>query len=356
MGASVQNSVQKSGLQDASAGSVIAARRAHNEKLARTFDQRRAVWFPLAVLAVLVALPLLQFTGNYNYLLHLVLYTASFVVMASGWNIIGGFAGYVSLGHAVFFAIGGYFAGMLCARYGISTILTAPLAGLAAAGVGYLVGLITLKVRGPSFIISSIALLMIARILFDHWTFIGGSNGLSLPVIDLPVEWAKLPYYYAFIAMAAFTCWATYRIKHSKFGLGLRAIAKDEIKAESAGINTRFYKVLAFALSAFFVGMAGAVWGEYITYLRPNIFLVIQVSASLVLMCILGGKGTVAGPALGALLIVIFNEVFAATLGASELNIFATGVVMILALMFFPLGVVGTLAKRGKLPRILNWD
>lgn len=355
MGSSVTNS-GLGNTSNSSASAVLEARRVHNETLAQKSDQARVTWFPWVLLAVLAALPLLQFVGNYNYVLHLVLFTLSFAAMAGGWNIIGGFAGYVSLGHAVFFAIGGYFAGMLCARYGISTLITAPFAGLAAAAVGYVVGLITLKVRGPSFIISSIALLMIARILFDHWTYIGGSNGLSLPVPDLPVQWAKLPYYYAFLVIAAFTAWATYRIKHSKFGLGLRAIAKDEIKAESAGINTRFYKVLAFALSAFFVGMVGAVWGEYMTYLRPNIFLVIQVSASLVLMCILGGKGTVAGPMVGAILIVAFNEIFAATLGASEFNILATGLVMILGLMFFPLGFVGTLARKGKLPRFLNWD
>lgn len=343
-------------LQTPDAGAVLAARKAHDEKLAKRADQTRATWFPVTVLAVLLALPLLQFTGNYNYLLHLVLFTASYVVMAAGWNILGGFAGYVSLGHAVFFAIGGYFSGVLLARFGVSILLTAPLAGLLAAICGYLIGQITLKVRGPSFIISSIALLMIARILFDHWAFIGGANGLALPINELPVLWAKLPYYYAFIFMAAFTVWATYRIKHSKLGLGLRALSKDEIKAESAGIDTRFYKVVAFALSAFFVGMAGAVWGEYLTYLRPNIFLIILVSANLVLMCILGGKGTIAGPVVGAILIVGINELFVATMGASELNLFGTGLVMAVALMFFPLGIVGTLARKGKLPRILNWD
>lgn len=343
-------------LQQSSANSVLEARRAHNEKLARRADQTRATWFPLALLVVLLALPLLQFVGNYNYVLHLVLFTASYVAMASGWNILGGFAGYVSLGHSVFFGVGGYFAGMLLARYGISTIITAPLAGLVAAVLGYMVGLITLKVRGPSFIISSIALLMIARILFDNWEFIGGANGLTLPTNDLPVQWAKLPYYYAMIVIAAFTVWATYRIKHSKFGLGLRAISKDEIKAESAGIDTRFYKVMAFALSAFFVGMTGAVWGEYLTYLRPNIFLLILVSANLVLMSILGGKGTIAGPVVGAILIVALNELFVATMGASEVNILGTGLVMAVGLIFFPLGLVGTLAKKGKLPRVLNWD
>lgn len=335
---------------------ILKARLAYNAGLASSVEKTRTTWFPAVLLAVLLALPLLQFTGNYNYLLHLVLYTACYVVMASGWNILGGFTGYISLGHNVFFAIGGYFAGMIFARYGISTIAMAPLAGLVAGLVGYVIGMITLRVRGPSFIISSLALVMIFRIFFENWHFVGGAAGVALPANDIPVKWAKLPYYYAFIVMAAFAVWVSYRIKHSKFGLGLRAISKDEIKAESAGIDTRFYKVLAFAISAFFVGMAGAVWGEYLTYIRPNIFLVILISVNMVLMCILGGKGTIAGPVIGAIMIVAFNELFVATLGASEINILATGLIMMLTLMFFPLGIVGTLAQHRKLPRFLNWD
>ncbi|AEQ53631.1 branched-chain amino acid ABC transporter permease [Pelagibacterium halotolerans] len=336
--------------------SVRAARKAHDAGMTTHRDIRRAYWFPIAILLALSVLPALQFAGNYNYLLHLVLLTASYAAMAAGWNILGGFTGYISLGHNVFFAIGGYFAGMLMARYGISAILLAPAAGVVAGLFGYVIGLITLRVRGPSFIISSLALVMIARILMDNWHFIGGANGVPLPPTNLPVQWAKLPYYYAFIALAAFAVWLNYRIKHSKFGLGLRAIAKDEIKAESAGIDTRLYKVLAFAISAGLVGMAGAIWGEYLTYIRPNIFLMILVSVNMVLMCILGGKGTVAGPVIGAILIVAFNELFVATLGASEINILATGLIMALTLIFFPLGIVGTLALHRRLPRILNWD
>lgn len=335
---------------------VIAARRAYNASIAASVDKERVTWFPIVFLLFLLAIPALQFVGNYNYLIHLILFTACYVVMAAGWNILGGFTGYISLGHNVFFAIGGYFAGMIFARYGISTIILAPLAGLVAGIVGYLIGLITLRVRGPSFIISSLALVMIFRILFENWHFVGGAAGVSLQANDLPVQWAKLPYYYAFVLMAAFAVWASYRIKHSKFGLGLRAISKDEIKAESAGIDTRFYKTLAFAISAFFVGMAGAVWGEYMTYIRPNIYLVILISVNMVLMCILGGKGTIAGPVVGAILITAFNELFVATLGASEINVLATGLIMMLTLMFFPLGIVGTLAKYKKLPRFLNWD
>ncbi|MFT6075779.1 MAG: branched-chain amino acid transport system permease protein [Yoonia sp.] len=337
-------------------GDILKARKSYNEGLTSSVEKKRAIWFPVVILLLLMALPALQFVGNYNYLIHLVLYTACYVVMASGWNILGGFTGYISLGHNVFFAIGGYFAGMIFARYGVSTIIMAPIAGIAAGMLGYLIGLITLRVRGPSFIISSLALVMIFRILFENWDFVGGAGGVPLKANDISVVWAKLPYYYAFVIMAAFAVWVSYKIKHSKFGLGLRAISKDEIKAESAGIDTRTYKVLAFAISAFFVGMAGAVWGEYLTYIRPNIFLVILISVNMVLMCILGGKGTIAGPVIGAIMIVAFNELFVATLGASEINILATGLIMMISLMFFPLGIVGTLAQMGKLPRVLNWD
>ncbi|WP_018698874.1 branched-chain amino acid ABC transporter permease [Amorphus coralli] len=335
---------------------VLSAREAYNAGLARSGARGRSWTVAAIVLILLIALPALQFVGNYNYALHMALYTLMYVAMASSWNILGGYTGYVSLGHNVFFCIGGYVSGMILAKMGVSTLITAPLAGLVAAAVGVGVGTITLRMRGPTFIISSIALLMIVRILFDNWGYVGGANGVTLPVTDLDVRWAKIPYYYAMLVIALLAVVASYRIKHSKFGLGLRAISQDEVKAESAGIDTATYKVAAFAVSAFFVGMTGAIWGEYLTYLRPNIFLIILVAAYMVLMCIIGGKGTVTGPIVGAILIVAFNEFFAATLGASEINILATGLIMVLVLLYFPLGVVGTLAQKGRLPRFLDWD
>jgi branched-chain amino acid transport system permease protein len=335
---------------------VVAARRAYNAGLAATKREDRSWGFAIGLVILMAALPLLQFYWNANYVLHMALYSFMYIAMSSAWNIIGGYTGYISLGHNVFFGIGGYFSGMLLAGAGISTLITAPLAGLVSAIFGVFVGLITLRVRGPSFIISSIALLMIMRILFDNWDYIGGSNGLSVPVTSLDVQWAKLPYFYAFLVIAIVTVMASYKIKHSKFGLGLRALSQDEVKAESAGIDTITYKVMAFAISAFFIGMCGAIWGEYLSYIRPNIFLIILVAANMVLMCIIGGKGTVTGPIVGAILFIAFNESVVWLLGFSAINILGTGIVMLLTLMLFPLGIVGTLAKKGRLPRFLDWD
>jgi branched-chain amino acid transport system permease protein len=145
-------------------------------------------------------------------------------------------------------------------------------------------------------------------------------------------------------------------VAHSKFGLALRAIAQDETKAEVAGIDTRRMKIAAFSISAFFVGAAGAIWGYSLSYLRPTVFFIIGVAAQMVLMVIIGGRGTVAGPAVGAILLVSLNEISVSQFGSSEINIVITGVILLVVLLFFPLGVVGTLREKGRLPSFLDWD
>ena len=294
--------------------------------------------------------------GGLNYWLHMGLFLFMNVAIASSWNIIGGYAGYISLGHNVFFAIGGYSAAILFAYFGISPFIAFPLCGLIAMAFGFLIGMITLRTRGPTFIISTIALVLLTKILFDNWKYVGGTNGISLELLDLPVEWVKLPFYYAMLVLAIGAVYLSSRIRRSKFGLGLRAISQDETKAEVAGIPTRLYKILAFALSGLFIGMAGALWGYYLTYLSPVIFLSILVGAKFVLMTILGGRGTVSGPVVGAFVFIAFNEVSVSQFGATELNIVVTGLALLLVLLFFPEGIVGTLKRNGKLPKFLDWD
>jgi branched-chain amino acid transport system permease protein len=309
-----------------------------------------------AVVTVLLLLPLARpIIGSFNFTMHIFLVTFMWIAIASSWNIIGGYAGYISLGHGVFFAIGGYISGTLAVYAGLSPFVTAPLAGAAASVVGLVVGLIALRTRGPAFIISTIALLLMVRLVFDNWDFIGGSNGLSVPLPPFSPEWAKVPFYYAMLVAAVGAVYLSYRIRHSKFGLGLRAIASDEVRAAVAGIDVRRYKVMAFAASAFFVAVVGSFWGYSLSYLRPTVFLTIAVAAQMVLMVIIGGRGTVAGPVVGAVLLVALDEASIAWFGATELNIVVTGGLMIIVLLFFPEGVVGTLRDRGRLPRVLDW-
>ncbi len=311
---------------------------------------------PAGLVVALAAFPVLQLaTGTFNYWLHMMLYAFMYIAMASSWNIIGGYAGYISLGHSAFYGIGGYVTGALMTFYGISPFVSAPLAGLVCFGLGLPVGLITLRTRGPAFIISTIALLMLAKLALDNIESLGGADGMSLPLPSLPVQTMKLPFYYGMLAIAVAAVYTSYRVRHSKLGLGLRAIAEDEVKAEAAGIPTRLYKIAAFALSGLYIGMAGGVWGYYLTYLKPTIFFQILTSAEIVLMAIVGGRGSVAGPVLGAILLVGADELLVAKLGSTELNIAAKGALMLVILLVFPEGIVGTLKARGRLPRLLDW-
>lgn len=322
-------------------------------------DRRPAItrWAVLwAILAVALALPLFRGMASYNYVLQLATVVFMWIALTSSWNILGGYTGYISLGHNVFWGVGGYVSGLLLLEFGWSPFATALLAGAVAMGLGVIAGLITYRTRGPSFIISTIALLLVVTLLMDNWAYLGGSNGLSLPLVPLDISWVKVPFYYAMLAAAIGSVCLGYRVAHSKFGVALRAIAADEVKAEVSGINTRRYKLMAFALSAFFPGVAGALWGYSLAYLRPVIFLIIAMAARMVLMAIVGGRGTVAGPVIGAVLIVAFDEISVTFFGGSELNLVITGALMVLMLLFFPTGLVGSLRERNRLPSWLNWD
>jgi branched-chain amino acid transport system permease protein len=313
--------------------------------------------FAIVVLAAAAALPLARpYIDAYNYVLQLGIVALMWVALTSSWNILGGYTGYISLGHNVFLGLGGYFSGLILLYFGISPFFTAPLAGVFTLMVGLVAGLITLRTRGPAFIISTIALLLVITLWFDSWSFVGGSNGLSLPLPPFPIRSLKIPFYYAMLISAVGAVVLGYRVQHSKLGLALRAIAQDETKAEVAGIDTRRLKIFAFALSAYFPGVVGAIWGYSLSYLRPTIFFVIGVAAQMVLMAIIGGRGTVVGPVIGALFVVALNEYSITRFGTSELNIVVTGALMIVVLLFFPLGIVGTLRERRRLPAILHWD
>ncbi|MFZ0013198.1 MAG: branched-chain amino acid ABC transporter permease [Acidimicrobiia bacterium] len=318
---------------------------------------RRSRWIVLGlVLLLALTLPLARWIGSYNYVLQLGIVVFMWISLTSSWNILGGYTGYISLGHNVFFGVGAYVSGVLLVELGFSPFATAALAGLVALILGIIAGLITFRTKGPAFIVATIAMLLVVFILMDNWEFIGASNGLSLPLPEFPVEWVKVPFYYAMLVTAILAVLLGHRVAHSKMGLALRAIAEDEVKAEVAGINTRLFKLMAFALSAFFPGVAGAIWGYSLTYLRPTAFFLISVAAQMVLMAIIGGRGTVAGPVVGAVFMVSLNELSIRYFGASELNLTITGVVMVLALLFFPMGLVGTLRERGRLPGWLDWD
>ncbi len=344
------------GLKDLSTdkGPAAAASAADPAKLKRRRTVRNVS--ALVVLAALLALPAFRGMFAYNYVLQVGVSVFMWVAMASSWNILGGYTGYISLGHNVFYGVGAYFSALVLIHFGVTPFLSAILAGLVAVLIGLVFGLVTFRTHGPSFIIATIALLFIVMLWFDSWTLTGGANGLSLPVPPFPRAWFRMPFYYAMLTAALIAIFLGHRVAHSKFGLALRAIGADQVKAEVAGINTRLFKLLAFALSAFIPGVVGAIFAYSISYVRPTVFFLIAVGAQMVLMTIIGGRGTVAGPVIGAAFVILLNEASLNYFGATELNLAVSGALLVVVLLFFPGGIVGSLRERGKLPAIFDWD
>lgn len=318
--------------------------------------RRTRITVALVVLALVALLPFYRSMGAYSYVLQVGVTIFMWIALASSWNILGGYTGYISLGHNVFYGVGAYVSALLLIHFGISPFVSAVLAGVVALLLGLLAGLVTFRTQGPAFIISTIALLFIILVWFDTWSLTGGSNGLSLPLPPFSREWLRVPFYYAMMVAALVAVFLGHRVQHSKFGLALRAIGADQVKAEVAGINTRLFKVMAFALSAFVPGVVGAIFAYSISYVRPTIFFLIAVGAEMVLMSIIGGRGTVAGPVIGAALVVLLNEASLTYFGATEFNLVITGGLLVVVLLFFPGGIVGSLRERGRLPAFLDWD
>jgi branched-chain amino acid transport system permease protein len=310
------------------------------------------------LLVVLALLPLTSgFIGPYAYMLQICMTVLMWITFSSSWNILGGFTGYVSLGHNVFIAVGAYFSGYLLVFHGVSPFVSAPLAGVVSVVVGVVIGFITLRTYGDAFIIATIALLLLVRIFLEQWEFLGGTTGLNLPV-DVTGDplFLTVPYYYAMLIIAVLAVFVAHRVSHSKLGLGLRALAEDEVKAAVAGINVRQYKIAAYALSALFIGMAGSIWAYSLSYVTPEQFLTLQIAAQMMLMAVLGGRGTIAGPILGAIIMVAITEFATTFFGSSAINLAITGALLVIVLLVFPSGIVGSLRQRRRLPSVLDWD
>lgn len=269
-----------------------------------------------------------------------------FAVMASGWNIISGFAGYISLGHSAFMGLGAYTTALLTLHLHVSPWFMMPLGGVLAALVAGVLGVIIMRTRGHAFVIITIAFLLILQLIALNWTsFTGGSNGLTLPITFFAREWQYAPFYYALLGVLLLQLALSWWIRRSKFGMGLIAIREDEDKAAAVGVNTPVYKVLAFVLSAVFIGVAGGIYAYYITFVDYRGMFNIQNSVLIVLAALLGGRGTVVGPILGAFAVQILKEQANVHFGTSQLNLVVYGAVMAAVVLFLPRGVIPTVGR-----------
>jgi len=272
-----------------------------------------------------------------------------YVSLTESWNLMGGYTGYVSLGHVTFFAIGAYTTALFLNRFGISPFVTALLGGVFAAMVAALVGYPVLRLKGAYFTISTLLLAVVMQLIFMNWEFVGSSTGLWFKLLPVSMETNRLIFYEVMLALATLITLLVRWVEKSKLGAGLIAIREDEDVAKTIGINTPWLKVQAFILGAFFAGIVGGVYGYYMSYIHPDITFNINTSLLILLMAFFGGCHTWAGPLLGAVILSLANQLIVTFIGA-EISRILYGLLLIIVIIFMPNGMIEYI----KVPEILR--
>lgn len=294
------------------------------------------------VFAVLLALPYWVSSVWQNLLIT----TFYYAYLAQAWNILGGYAGQLSLGHAAFFSIGAYTSAVLAIHWGISPWLGmfvgAVLAMLLSLGIGYLG--FRFGLRGFYFVLLTVASAEICRLIALHLPILGGYTGLFINFTPNPLQFqfqGKIPYYFVslgFLTAASLVVWS---IQRSKLGVYLVAIRDDEDASEALGVDTFRYKMVAYAVSAALTAFGGTFYAYYQFYLQPNTVLTMNHSVDIMIRAIVGGTGTILGPILGSFLLELLGE-FSRTFfagGVAGLNVVMYGVLLIVVVLFLPRGV-----------------
>lgn len=294
----------------------------------------------LTAVGVGVALAAVPFVARGNItLLNLGFLTFLFVAQGVAWNMLGGFAGYVSFGYAAFFGLGAYTTALLWLG-GWPPVLTYPAAGLVAAAFSLLVGVPTLRLVGPYFSIATIGVGEAMRILMLNLDRItGGASGLNLPTSVPPKGW----FYLMALFFAAVSIAAAALIRRSQFGLALLALRMDLDAAEGLGVPTALFKNIAHTLSAFIVGACGGLYATYLQYVHPDTVFSFTQSISLVLIALIGGLGTVWGPVAGAVVFYAVQDYLQTRYPTFHLLVY--GALLIAILLFEPNGLVGLLGR-----------
>lgn len=310
---------------------------------------RPAIYVPVLALAALLTIPLVS--GS-PFVAHIFVVIFTFAALAVAWNIVGGFAGQLSLGHSMSYGIGAYAATLLLQHLGLSPWI-GMLAGAAiAAVIGAIVSYPCLRLRGPFFALSSIASLEVMRLLVIHekdWT--GGAAGLIVP---LRIGWRwmvfdeKAPYVLISFGLLILALAVSLAVRNSRFGYYLVAVREREDAAVAAGINTTAVKILAVMVSAALTAFIGTFNAMYTTFVEPAAMFSLGLSIQIAMFPLIGGLGTVAGPIAGTVLVVPISELARGWLGASAngLHGFVYGTVLVLIVLTLPGGLVGALGER----------
>ncbi|HOV85522.1 MAG TPA: branched-chain amino acid ABC transporter permease [Syntrophobacteraceae bacterium] len=303
-------------------------------------------WVLLGIVLFFLAFPVLVPSDYYR---HIFIIALMWVLIGSSWNLLAGFTGQVSFGHAIFFGTGAYTAGLCVTKLGISAWWGILLGGPVSTLVGLFIGWVCFRLRGPYFALATIAVGEIFRLVAIDWrSFTEGMEGILI----IQTFRSKLPYYYLGVALAALCMFAIHRVVYSKWGYYFVAIREDQDAAESMGISAFRYKSLSLMISSFFTGLAGAFYMNYMAFIDPHVvFNLHDISIMAILVGIIGGVGTIWGPPVGAFIMVFLQETFRSSFfglfprWVSESHVLAFGLLVIFVIRYLANGVIGDWPK-----------
>jgi branched-chain amino acid transport system permease protein len=305
----------------------------------------RRLFLPLLVVA-LVILALYPIKGT-GYGVRFTLQLFMWIALAQSWNLISGLTGYVSFGHIAFFGMGAYTAGILIAKLGWPWLLASLAGGLGAVVLALVIGFPCLRLKGPYFAIAMLGLNEVLRVAVSYFERLtGGGSGLSLPAL-----YASVPIYYAMGLTAVAVTALAYVIVTSRFGLRLMTIREDEVAAEAMGIDTFRYKLYAFLLSAVAPGIVGGLAARDQSYIEPISVFPLIMTITMIVMVLFGGKGTIWGPMLGAVLLFTLQEMIWARFIYLHQLLF--GAIIVTVVLLMPRGILGVLQQKYNLPRTI---
>ncbi len=270
--------------------------------------------------------------------------TLMFMACATSWNMFSGYSGYVSLGTGIFFGCGAYTMALISTHAhmagGIAQFWLIPLAGVVAMVVALPVGAIALRVRRHTFVVITIALFFVFQLLAINASFTGGAAGISLPLIPWLAAYFNLPFYYIALAMVIFATALSASVRRSRFGLQLLAIRDDEDRALGLGVRVTAVKITGFVMSAFTIGMAGALYAMFQGQIYPQFVFDPTFDITVALMAFFGGFGTLLGPLLGGLILESSQQYLTLTFSNGSLYLILFGVLFLIVILFMPQGVV----------------
>jgi branched-chain amino acid transport system permease protein len=302
-----------------------------------------------SIVALFLVAPLVVSDIHFQHMMvMLLLYGA----LSQSWNLIGGYAGQVSFGHAVFFGIGAYAAMAPLNQWGTSPWIGMLVGGLIAMVVAVIVGFPVFRLKGHYFAISTFAVAEVVRELFTNWDWVDGPIGLDAPLVEqgwrnFMFYHTKMPYHYTVLLFFAAIMYVAFRMERARMGYYFRAIKQRPEAAQAMGVNISLYKQYAFLISAFFTAICGSLYGLYVLHIEPSTVLSLDISIKIVLITALGGVGSLWGPLLGATIMIPLQEYSRVWLGGTGrgVDLIVLGTLIVIICVFEPKGIVGVIQR-----------